>query len=120
MPERCLVVTDMDGTLLNHHDYRVDAARPMLEKLERASIPVIFNTSKTLAELLELTQQLDNHHPFIVENGSAIYIPRDYFPDDCLPPGAKPAQTAPDYLVLVMGLELYALQALSIVYGQRR
>ena len=111
MPERCLVVTDMDGTLLNHHDYRVDAARPMLAKLQQASIPVIFNTSKTLAELLELVRQLDNQHPFIVENGSAIYIPRDYFPPSCMPAQVKPSQIAPDYLVLVMGMELDAIQA---------
>ena len=112
MPERCLIVTDMDGTLLNHHDYRFDAALPMLAKLQQASIPVIFNTSKTEAELLELVEQLDNHHPFIVENGSAIYRPRDYFPANCLPPQAKPSQSAPNYLVLVLGVEVDAIRAL--------
>jgi len=27
--------------------------------------------------------QLDNRHPFIVENGGAIYVPRGYFPFRC-------------------------------------
>ena len=76
----CLIVTDMDGTLLNHHDYSYRAVLPMMRELEQAGIPVVLNTSKTLAELLSWIEHLGNRHPFIVENGSAIYIPEDYEP----------------------------------------
>ena len=79
MVDRWLVVTDLDGTLLNHHDYRADAALPVLQALEQAQIPVIFNTSKTYAEVDSIARKFDNPHPFIVENGSAILIPRHYF-----------------------------------------
>lgn len=75
-----LVFTDLDGSLLDHHDYSFDAALPALETLEREAIPVMAATSKTRQEVRELRRQLDNHHPFIVENGAAIYIPAGYFP----------------------------------------
>ncbi len=110
MDDGCLVVTDMDGTLLNHHDYRVDAALPMLQALDQQSIPVIFNTSKTFAELLELVQQLQNRHPFIVENGSAIYLPQDYFAAECMPAEVRQAEVTSAYQVLRLGVKLETIQ----------
>lgn len=74
-----LIFTDMDGSLLDHHSYSFKPAVEMLDKLEIQGIPVIPITSKTKAELLPLRKQLNNSHPFIVENGAAIYIPRNYF-----------------------------------------
>ena len=73
-----LIFTDMDGSLLDHHSYSFKPAVEMLDKLEIQGIPVIPITSKTKAELLPLRKQLNNSHPFIVENGAAIYIPRNY------------------------------------------
>jgi mannosyl-3-phosphoglycerate phosphatase len=74
-----LVFTDLDGTLLDHHTYSFAPALPMLHKLNSINIPVIPNTSKTFAELIELRQQIGIEGPFIVENGAAIYIPIFYF-----------------------------------------
>lgn len=74
-----LIFTDLDGSLLDHHSYSFKPAVEMLEKLESIGIPVIPITSKTMAELVPLRKLLNNHHPFIVENGAAIYIPQDYF-----------------------------------------
>ena len=74
-----LIFTDLDGSLLDHHSYSFKPAVEMLEKLESKGIPVIPITSKTMAELLPLRKLLNNHHPFIVENGAAIYIPHGYF-----------------------------------------
>jgi mannosyl-3-phosphoglycerate phosphatase len=82
-----LVVTDLDGTLLDHHTYHFDPARPALDLLRRRGVPVIFCTSKTRAETEYWRQALDNNHPFIVENGGAIFVPSGYFP----PPVAMPA-----------------------------
>jgi mannosyl-3-phosphoglycerate phosphatase family protein len=53
---------------------------PQLRELERAAIPVIPVSSKTRAEIERLRDQLGNHHPFIPENGAAVYIPARYFP----------------------------------------
>ncbi len=75
-----LVFTDLDGSLLDHHDYSFDAARPALAELQRQSIPVIAATSKTRPEVEGLREKLGNHHPYIVENGAAVFIPTGYFP----------------------------------------
>lgn len=75
-----LVVTDLDGTLLNHHSYATDNALPAIKKLQKMNIPIIFNTSKTFDEILALQNQLGIHDPFIVENGSCIYLPKSQYP----------------------------------------
>jgi mannosyl-3-phosphoglycerate phosphatase len=79
-----LVFTDLDGSLLDHDDYSFSAAQPAMDMLRQRQIPLIPVTSKTLAEMRHLQRELHNSHPFIVENGSAICIPRGYFddPDD--------------------------------------
>lgn len=76
---RCLVFTDLDGSLLDHHNYSYCDAIPMLNRLEHLGIPVIPATSKTRSEILQLREELGNGHPFIVENGAAVFIPRGYF-----------------------------------------
>ena len=76
--EPLLIVTDLDGTMLNHEDYRFDEAVPALERAHAAGIPVILNTSKTRAELLQLREALGNTDPFIIENGSALCIPEQH------------------------------------------
>jgi mannosyl-3-phosphoglycerate phosphatase family protein len=74
-----IVVTDLDGTLLDHHDYSYKAAADTLKKLEKHKIPVIFNSSKTAIEIDQIKSNINNQHPFIAENGSGILIPQDYF-----------------------------------------
>ncbi len=74
-----IIITDLDGTLLDHDNYSFSAALPALEKLEQQQIPVIINSSKTSAEITTLRHQLNNSHPFIIENGSAIFTPAGYF-----------------------------------------
>jgi mannosyl-3-phosphoglycerate phosphatase family protein len=77
---KILVFTDLDGTLIDHHTYAADSAQKALKQLENRGIPVIFCSSKTFAEQLHLQQKLGVKHPCIVENGSAVAIPRGYFP----------------------------------------
>ena len=74
-PVKPLVVTDLDGTLLDHHTYSHTPAKALLKALRDARIPVIANTSKTRAEWLPLAAELGNQDPFVVENGSAIFLP---------------------------------------------
>lgn len=94
-----LIVTDLDGTLLDHHDYSHKPADSALAGLESHGVPVIFNTSKTFAEVVRLRKALHNRHPFIVENGSAIYIPHGYFPEEL----DQAAEGADDYRCIVLG-----------------
>ena len=74
-----LICTDLDGTLLDHHDYSFCAAQDALNLIEKLQIPLILNTSKTLAEVEVIRNRLCNRHPFIVENGAGVVIPSGYF-----------------------------------------
>lgn len=82
-----LVVSDLDGTLLDHFTYSHEPVDGLLRELDQREVPVILNSSKTRDEMIEIRRELGNHHPFIVENGSAIFIPVGYFPEP--PPGAR-------------------------------
>ena len=74
-----VVFTDLDGTLIDFHDYSYDKSEAALRRLKENSIPVIFNTGKTPAENFYYREKLGIADPFITENGSAIYIPEGYF-----------------------------------------
>jgi mannosyl-3-phosphoglycerate phosphatase len=74
-----LVFSDLDGTLLDARTYAFEPARPALEALREAGVPLVFSTSKTRAETERWRQVLANVHPFIVENGGAAFIPEGYF-----------------------------------------
>lgn len=83
---QALLYTDLDGSLLDHNTYNFEPTKYLLEKLENLNIPVIPSTSKTFAEVKSLRIDLNNRHPFIIENGAAIAIPKYYFssmPEDC-------------------------------------
>lgn len=99
-----LVVTDLDGTLLDHHTYSADAALTALRRLHALRIPVIFNTSKTAEESRALSETLGLSDPFIVENGSAIHYPKRRFPS---PPPAS--RSGGDSWVQVLGLQQHEL-----------
>lgn len=81
-----ILFTDLDGTLLNNDSYSYDAALPVIDKLKLHNVPIIPVTSKTRAEVETLIQQIGITGPFVVENGSAIFIPRDTCPFE-LPEG---------------------------------
>ncbi|MEL7037248.1 MAG: HAD-IIB family hydrolase [Cyanobacteria bacterium J06592_8] len=70
-----LIFTDLDGTLLNSDDYGYEAALPVLKQLKDLKIPVIPVTSKTRSEVELLRQKIGLTDSFIVENGSAVFIP---------------------------------------------
>lgn len=73
-----IIFTDLDGSLLDHEDYSFAAARPSIERIKRAGIPLIITTSKTRMEVEHLQQDMGIREPFIVENGGGIFFPRGY------------------------------------------
>ena len=75
---KTLIFTDLDGTFLNHHNYSFDESKQALEKVEHKKIPLIFTTSKTRVEVEVLQKKVAIKEPFIVENGAAIFIPKNY------------------------------------------
>lgn len=75
MSSEFLIFTDLDGTLLDHHDYSFSAAATALELVQERKIPLIIATSKTFCEVKKLQDDLGISAPCIVENGAGIYIP---------------------------------------------
>jgi mannosyl-3-phosphoglycerate phosphatase len=81
MKSDLLIFTDLDGTLLDFNTYSFDAAKPALTLLKKYNIPVILVSSKTAAELNVVQERLGiGQYPFVVENGSAVYTKKEYFP----------------------------------------
>ena len=78
--QQIIIVTDLDGTLLDSKTYSFEEARPALELIKKKHVPLVLCSSKTQAELGVWRIRLENRHPFIVENGGGIFIPEGYFP----------------------------------------
>jgi mannosyl-3-phosphoglycerate phosphatase len=116
-----IVVTDLDGTLLNHGDYSWEGAREAMESLERRGVPVIFCTSKTRAEVERLREATGNRHPFIVENGGAVFFPEAEFrrvlPDTPARDGLRVRELGTYYPRLVESLRDAAREAGCTVRG---
>jgi len=74
-----IIFTDLDGTLLDRADYSYGDAEPALKLLKAKGIPLIFCSSKTTAEQEALRKEMGLSHPFIVEDGGATFIEKDYF-----------------------------------------
>jgi mannosyl-3-phosphoglycerate phosphatase len=99
-----VIFTDLDGTLLDHDTYSFEPARPALDRLQRAGVPVVFTSSKTRTEIEALRRHTANHHPFIPENGGALFVPTGYFPFPL--PGAR---RTPNYNVIEYGAPYHEL-----------
>ncbi len=70
-----LVVTDLDGTLLDHDSYSFAPAQPALDEIARREIPLVLASSKTRVEMEQLQTELGLSGPYICENGAAICLP---------------------------------------------
>lgn len=77
-----LVLTDLDGTLIDHDTYSWKGVEQAIEELKQRGIPIIPCTSKTRAEIEVYRAGMGLSDPFISENGGAIFIPKDYFDFD--------------------------------------
>lgn len=79
--ESLLIVTDLDGSLLDHHSYSWQAAQPWLDRLQQHQVPVVLCSSKTASEILPLQRQLGLMGlPFISENGALAQIDQPGYP----------------------------------------
>lgn len=73
-----IIFTDLDGTFLNHTDYKFEESKEALKYILDNNIPLVFTTSKTKTEVEALQKELNIEEPFIVENGAALFIPKGY------------------------------------------
>jgi mannosyl-3-phosphoglycerate phosphatase len=69
--KRWIVFTDLDGTLLDR-DYSWQKAAPAVRALREAGIPLVLNSSKTVAEMRVIRAELGLDSVCIAENGGVI------------------------------------------------
>lgn len=76
---KLVIFTDLDGCLLDRQTYSFAPAEPALRLIREKKIPLTLVSSKTREEMEEYRRRLKNGHPFISENGGAVFIPKRYF-----------------------------------------
>jgi mannosyl-3-phosphoglycerate phosphatase len=76
---KLVIFTDLDGSLLDRNTYSFEPAQPALRLIKQKDIPLVLSSSKTMTEIEFCRKELKNGHPFISENGGAVFIPKDYF-----------------------------------------
>lgn len=104
---KLMVFTDLDGTLIDHHTYRWDAAQPALDALRSYGCALVLASSKTAAEINALRAQLGfGDWPAIVENGAGV-----------LPPSGAGEQEDADYQALRSALENVPAQLRNLFRG---
>ena len=72
-----LIFSDLDGTFLNHNTYSYGSLKNYINNLD-LEFDLIFVTSKTFEEILDIQNKLNINHPFIAENGACIFFPPGY------------------------------------------
>ena len=76
---KLVIFTDLDGCLLDRQTYSFEPAQAALRLIKEKKIPLILVSSKTRVEMEGYRRRLKNGHPFVSENGGAIFIPKGYF-----------------------------------------
>jgi mannosyl-3-phosphoglycerate phosphatase len=76
---RLVIVTDLDGTLLDANTYAVGLAIGTLRRVMDLGVPLVLSSSKTKAEMEAIRRRFGIVGPFVVENGGAIVASAGYF-----------------------------------------
>jgi mannosyl-3-phosphoglycerate phosphatase len=75
-----LVFADLDGTLLHARSDVLEQARQKFAFLEQRHIPLVLCSRGTQVEIERIRTRLGIFHPFIAEDGGAVFVPEGYFP----------------------------------------
>ena len=78
--KKFLVLTDLDATFLDH-SYSWDEAKPAVARLRELGLPMVLNSSKTVAEMKDLAMELGLQSPLVAENGGLLAIPNEHTGD---------------------------------------
>lgn len=99
-----IVNTDLDATLLDHDTYSWEPAKDALSLLQEKGIPLVLNSSKTLAEMQSLAADLGLNYPLVCENGSLIAVPHSGdLTVDHIRPHVKSIEEEGDYWICYLG-----------------
>jgi mannosyl-3-phosphoglycerate phosphatase len=110
---KIVIFSDLDGTLLDRDTYSFEPAQPALRVIRQRDIPLVLSSSKTRVEIEIYRKNLENNHPFISENGGAIFIPKDYFSFQ------SPYDRETDWF-FVLELGTFYLQTIEILQSIKR
>ncbi|MBK1854140.1 HAD-IIB family hydrolase [Verrucomicrobiaceae bacterium 5K15] len=72
--KKLLIITDLDASFIDDN-YQYSEAQEAIEQLAARDFPLIFNSSKTLAEIESLADELALTTPLIAENGGIVAVP---------------------------------------------
>jgi mannosyl-3-phosphoglycerate phosphatase len=78
LKSRVIIFADIDGTILDNK-YDCSQVQPIILELLSLKASIVLTSSKTKAEIEFYRKKLGINDPFIVENGSAIIIPKKIF-----------------------------------------
>ncbi len=79
-----VIVTDLDGTLLDHDTYSFAGALGALSAIRDTGTRLVLCSSKTRAEMEYWREFIGARGPYVVENGGAVIWEPGYFPGgDC-------------------------------------
>jgi len=109
--DKLLVITDLDGSLLDPRTYSFESARGAIKALQERGVPLVFSSSKTRAEIEHYRAEAGVTDLFVSENGGGVFIPTGYFRFD---PGGEEFE---EYDVLVLGTPYPELRK---VFGEIR
>jgi mannosyl-3-phosphoglycerate phosphatase len=86
-----VLVTDLDGCLLDEETYSHDEAGPALDALRESGALLVLCSSKTRAEMEPLARELASSSPLtlIVENGGAVVVPEALLAPRGVPGGRR-------------------------------
>jgi mannosyl-3-phosphoglycerate phosphatase len=99
-----VLFTDIDGTLIDTFTGHFSTTKKFVRKLTRLGVPVIFCSSKTMAEQVKLRNEVDLEDPFVVENGGAVFSPLGYFEDLSKFESNYNVKTLDNFKVIELGL----------------
>lgn len=101
---KTIIFSDIDGTIINER-YSFEETKPAIDYLLTLKTPIVFCSSKTRTEIEFYRKKLNVQDPFIVENGAAIFIPKNYFAINI-----KYSLSSSDYYIIELGTSYLELR----------
>lgn len=73
--EKLMVI---NADIFEHTTDALEKTAFVFAALKKAEIPFLFYSKRTYEEMLWMSELLTVHQPFVIENGSAFYVPKEY------------------------------------------
>ena len=77
LEKSALIFTDLDGTFLDNDTFSFGTNLDIAKEITKLGHFIIFNSSKTFAEIDNLFKEQNIQFPIICETGGGIYLPKN-------------------------------------------